>query len=176
MPSRCSLCPASAGADAPLLVPGLLPYQDLDDARGPCPIETRPSLTSGQGFPTSALLTFGQDNPWRWKDCPKHLGGLATSLVSAPSTPVASFTSCDNRSVSLLNPLFVQPLSHVQLCNSLPVYRQAPLAIGFCRQEYWSGLPFPPPGHLPLPGIKPEASALAGGFFTTVPPGKPLRL
>ena len=157
-------------------MPGLLPYQDLDDARGPCPIETRPSLTSGQGFPTSALLTFGQDNPWWWKDCSMHLGGLAASLVSAPSTPVASFTSCDNLSVSLLNPLFVQPLSHVRLCNSLPVDHQAPLAIGFCRQDYWSGLPFPPPGCLPLPGIKPEAPALAGGFLPLCHLGSPMCL
>ena len=41
------------------------------------------------------------------------------------------------------------------------------------RQEYWSGLPFPSAGDLPDPGIEPEAPALAGGFFTTEPPGKP---
>ena len=44
---------------------------------------------------------------------------------------------------------------------------------GFSRQEYWSGLPFPSPGDLPDPGIKPRSSALAGRFFTTEPPGKP---
>ena len=43
---------------------------------------------------------------------------------------------------------------------------QAPLSMGFPRQEYWSGLPFPPPGGLPNPGIEP-AFSLAGGFFTT---------
>ena len=37
----------------------------------------------------------------------------------------------------------------------------------------WSGLPFPPPGDLPNPGIEPVFPALAGGFFTTEPPGKP---
>ena len=50
------------------------------------------------------------------------------------------------------------------------VARQAPLSMGFSRQEYWSGLPFPPPGDLPEPGIKPaspKSPALAGGFFTT---------
>jgi len=41
------------------------------------------------------------------------------------------------------------------------------------RQEYWSGLPFPPPGALPEPGITPVSPALAGRFFTTEPPGKP---
>ena len=40
------------------------------------------------------------------------------------------------------------------------------LSMGFSRQEYWSGLPFPPPGDLLEPGIKPTSSALAGGFFT----------
>ena len=45
-----------------------------------------------------------------------------------------------------------------------------PLSMGSSRQEYWSGLPCPPPGDLPNPGIKPtslESPALAGGFFTT---------
>ena len=51
--------------------------------------------------------------------------------------------------------------------------RQALLSMGFSRQEYWSGLPFPFPGDLPDPGIEPNSPALAGGFFTTEPPGKP---
>ena len=54
---------------------------------------------------------------------------------------------------------------------------QAPPSMGFSRQEYWSGLPFRPPGDLLHPGIEPMspvAPALAGGFYTTEPPGKPL--
>ena len=43
----------------------------------------------------------------------------------------------------------------------------------FARQEYWSGLPFPTPGDLSDPGIEPASSALAGRFFTTLPPGIP---
>ena len=50
---------------------------------------------------------------------------------------------------------------------------QASLSMGFSRQEHWSGLPFPSPGDLPGPGIKPTSPALAGGIFTTKPPGKP---
>ena len=50
---------------------------------------------------------------------------------------------------------------------------QAPLCMGFPRQEYWSGLPFPPPGNLLDPGINPVSPALAGRFFTSEPPGKP---
>ena len=48
---------------------------------------------------------------------------------------------------------------------------------GIHRQEYWSGLPFPPPGHLPDPGTEPASllsPTLAGGFFTTAPPEKPV--
>ena len=44
--------------------------------------------------------------------------------------------------------------------------------MGFSRQEYWIGLPCPPPGDLPDPGIQPQYPALAGGLFTTEPPGK----
>ena len=50
------------------------------------------------------------------------------------------------------------------------VAHQAPLSMGFSRQEYWSGLPGPFPGDLPDPGIEPTSlvsPALAGGFFTT---------
>ena len=53
---------------------------------------------------------------------------------------------------------------------------QAPLSMEFSRQEYWCGLPFPPPGDLPDPGIEPKppaAPALAGRFFTTEPSGNP---
>ena len=50
---------------------------------------------------------------------------------------------------------------------------QAPLSTGFSRQEYWSGLPCPPPGHLSDPGIEPTSPVLADGFSTTEPPGKP---
>ena len=45
--------------------------------------------------------------------------------------------------------------------------------MGFPRQEYWSGLPFPSLGDLPDPGTEPASSALAGGFFTTEPPRNP---
>ena len=45
----------------------------------------------------------------------------------------------------------------------------------FLRQEYWNGLPFPSPGDLPDPRIKVASLALAVGFFTTEPPGKPMQ-
>ena len=57
---------------------------------------------------------------------------------------------------SLFAQLFVTPWT---------VAHQAPLSVGFSRQEYWSGLPFPSPEDLPDPGIEPMSPALAGGFF-----------
>ena len=57
--------------------------------------------------------------------------------------------------------------SCLTLCN-----HQAPLSMGFFRQEYWSGLPFPSPGDLPNPGIESTSPALADGVFTTEPPGE----
>ena len=61
--------------------------------------------------------------------------------------------------------------SHVQLFAILwTIARQAPLSMGFSRQEYWTGLPCRPPGDLPDPGIKLislRSPALSGGFFTT---------
>ena len=45
--------------------------------------------------------------------------------------------------------------------------------MGFSRQEYWIGLPFPSPGDLPDPGIEPASPTLLGGFFTAEPPRKP---
>ena len=71
-----------------------------------------------------------------------------------------------------------QSLSHIWLfATPWTVAHRAALSMGFSRQEYWSGLPFPLPGD--LPGLGTEASclmtpALAGRFFTTEPPGKPL--
>ena len=58
------------------------------------------------------------------------------------------------------------------LASSGTVARQAPLSMAFFRQEYWSGLPFPPPGDLSDPETEPVSLALAGGFFTTAIPGK----
>ena len=63
--------------------------------------------------------------------------------------------------------------SCLTLCDPMDyIAHQAPLSMGFSRQEYWSGLPCPPPGDLPDPVIKPKFPALADRFFTTEPPGK----
>ena len=66
--------------------------------------------------------------------------------------------------------------SHLTLCDPMDVACQAPLSMGFSRQEYWGGLPCPSPGNLPDPGIEPTSllcPALTGGFFPPqlAPPG-----
>ena len=60
------------------------------------------------------------------------------------------------------------------LCNPWTVAHQAPLSTEFSRQEYWSGLPFPSPGDLPDPGIKPGSPALQADSLPSEPPRKPL--
>jgi len=53
------------------------------------------------------------------------------------------------------------------------VVHQAPLSVEFFRQEYWSGLPCPPPGDLPNPGFEPKSPALQVDSLPSEPPGKP---
>ena len=64
-------------------------------------------------------------------------------------------------------------LSHVQLfATPWTIAHQDPQSMGFFRQEYWSGLPFPIPSYRPAPGVKPVSPALVSRFFTPWPPGK----
>ena len=73
--------------------------------------------------------------------------------------------------------LYAQLLSRALLFEApWTVAHQAPLSMGFPRQEYRSGLLLPSPGDLPDPGIKPVSPALVCGFFTTEPPGKPFNV
>ena len=71
-----------------------------------------------------------------------------------------------------------ESLSRVRLFGTpWTIAHQAPLSMEFSRQEYWSGLPFPPPDDIPDPGTEPvstESPTLAHGFFTTELPGKPM--
>ena len=70
----------------------------------------------------------------------------------------------------------VKSLSHVRLfATPWTIASQAPLSMGFSRQEYWSGLPFPSPGDLPNPGVEPGSPALQADALSSQPPGKPKR-
>ena len=59
------------------------------------------------------------------------------------------------------------------VCDPWTVAHQAPPSMGFSRQEYWSGLPFPSPGDFPDPGIKPGSPTLQADALPSKPPGKP---
>ena len=69
----------------------------------------------------------------------------------------------------------VKSLNRVRLfATPWTVAHQAPLSMGFSRQEYWSGLPFPSPGDLSNSGIEPGSPALQADALSSEPPGKPL--
>ena len=71
----------------------------------------------------------------------------------------------------------VKSLSRVRLFGTpWTVAYQAPLSMEFSRQEYWSGLPFPSPGDLPDPGIKPGSPALQADALPSQPSGKPISM
>ena len=100
----------------------------------------------------------------------------AGRLQEGPGPKEKLITFCENqgsvvRGWGLQLDCAVLSLSHVQLfATSWTLARQAPLSVGFPRQEYWSGLPFPSPGGLSHPGREPASllfPAFVGEFFTT---------
>ena len=115
------------------------------------------------GSPRSILAPDGQAGP----------RGAASSLSGGACPWDVGFQffwgfSHPRRFCSSMRAAWLSRLSRVRLFATLwTVAGQAPLSTGFTRQEYWSGLPYPPPGDLPDPGIEPASHALAGRFFTT---------
>ena len=65
--------------------------------------------------------------------------------------------------------------SCLTLCDTMDCSTPGSLSMEFCRQEYWSGLPFPSSGDPPDPGVKPRSSALQTDSLPSEPPGKPCR-
>ena len=106
-----------------------------------------------------------------------------TETAISTFVPVGTLLLHENSVVSFIIILFdfngdthAQSLSRVQLsATPWTVACQAPLSMGFRRQEYWSGLPFPTSGNLSNPGIElvSPVSSTVGRFFTTASPGKP---
>ena len=106
----------------------------------------------------------------------------ATCFTDEAVYPILS-TLCSGTLAKIAETVLIV-LKHAVLCRSVTsasatlrtVVSHAPLTAGFSQQEYWSGWPFPSPGDLPNPGIKPTSPAspaLAGRLFTTEPPRKP---
>ena len=113
------------------------------------------------------LSTLASLNPGKTEGTP-HLFGLQVS--------VWDFLQYFQEIHRFCFVLFLSCCLVAEFCLTLfeIVAHQAPLSMPFPRQEYWSGLPFPSPEDLPHSGIKPTSPALAGGFFTIEPPGKPV--
>ena len=94
-----------------------------------------------------------------------HLFSIVKHFVDKIASPKTFF------SISV-EKLKVKSLSCVQLLvTPWTVAHQAPLSVGFSRQEYWSGLPVPSPGDLPDPGIEPRSHSLQADALASEPPG-----
>ena len=112
-----------------------------------------------------------------WRECNNFVS--ATAKQSKP--PVRAYYVLGHFTHRHLFPKIILMcmcvLIHVWLfATPWIVAHQVPLSMGFFRQEYWTGLPFPPLGDLSDPGVEPKtfvSPTLEGRFFTTEPPGKP---
>ena len=112
-------------------------------------------------------------------ELPLHSQLLTAAVSALFSLPFLDSSFCYQ---SRLSGRWWGQCMHAQLLSRIwlfatpwTVAHQALLSVGVFRQEYWSGLPFPPPGHLPDPGVQPVSPAfpaLEGGFFTTEPGSK----
>ena len=127
----------------------------------------------GQEYPLEkAMTTRSSILAWKipWTEAAGELQSMGSQRVRhdlVAKHALMSYTIC----------IHAQSLSRLQLfATPWTIACQAPLSMGFSRQEYWSGLSFPSPGDHPDPGIEPASlasPALASRFFATAPPGKP---
>ena len=106
----------------------------------------------GRGY---SELRWG--TPSSWHLLCLHPGSLSSTLLISHACVLSCFSSFQ---------LFATPWT---------VARQAPLSVGFSRQEHWIGFPFPSPGDLPSPGIKPRSPALQADSLSSEPPGNQKR-
>jgi len=130
---------------------------------------------------------FGPPSPSHPSKFSQSTGFGFPALISRFPLALYFMFSCYSlHSSYLLLPHYVQnSVLYVCVCFSVSfsvvsnsatpwtVAHQAPLSMGFSRQEYWSGLPFPYPGDLPNPGIEPRSPALQGDSLLSEPPWKP---
>ena len=103
--------------------------------------------------------------------CSQERGNQADFLEGKRQLKPAKLGKRENIYIHIQNAYVLSCFSHVWFfVTPWTVALQAPLSMGFSRQEYWSGLPWPPPGGLPDPRTEPVSlmpPALVGGFFTT---------
>ena len=111
-------------------------------------------------WPLSPVPRARWRNPGKVCDCLLNRNPLTAGLPSVSPHPT-------------LNCVHAKSFSRVRLfATPWTVARLAPLSMGFSRQEYWCGLPCPPPGDLPDPGIEPKSPTLQADSIPSEPPGK----
>ena len=126
----------------------------------------------------SSHIDYGEENWSKPILCQTHWGqGSRIESLRHPDITAYHSWCVSFKSTTLL---FTINFNEMLLCSrkvvsdsfATPwtVVHQAPLSMGFSRQEYWGGLPFPSPADLPHPGIEPTSPAMAGRFFTTESP------
>ena len=129
------------------------------------------------------IILWKKQNDWDPREAPKWLKSPTKIASVSEGTEAAKMLPCTERiwetwanrsfvtNLRYDTAVVLSCLSHVRLFSTLwTVACQAPLSMGFSRQEYWSELPCPPPGDLPDPWIEPKSlrsPVLAGGLFTT---------
>ena len=124
-------------------------------------------------------MGFSRQQYWNGWPCPPpgdlpDPGIKPTFLTSAALARGFFSTSTTWEALPSVQFSSFQSLSRVRLfATPWTVAHQAPPSMGFSRQVYWSGLPFPSPGDLPNPGIKPRSPAFQADALTSEPPGKP---
>ena len=134
------------------------------------PMDHSPLGSSVHGILQARILEWVSTSSSRWSSRPWDQTHV--SCVSWIAGRFLTWGATGKFKVLFIQMCCAQSFSYVQLfATSWTVACQAPLSVGFSWQEYWSGLSFPSPGDLPGPGIEPMSPALAGGFFSTEPPG-----
>ena len=150
-----------------------LPFPPPGDLPKPGIKPTSPAL-AGRFFTTEPL---GKPLIAKYKDSNPGSFSLFVSQALFLRKVETYCSGLDHYKVALLHisegPCASVAQSFPTLCNPMGCSPPGSSSMGFSRQEYWNGLPFPSPEDLPDPGIKPRSPELAGRFFTTEPPGKP---
>ena len=153
---------SASRAPASSQMPGLLKGTEMPWPR-PRPLKLTPSQGGWRVTHFRSSLANAHKQP-EWRSTFRGHPGFTDEDPEAPSRVV-----CHCYCAYVLS-----RFSHVPLFATVwTVARQAPLSMGYFRQEYWSGLPFPSPGDLPNPGIEPGSPALQADSLLSEPLGKP---
>ena len=131
--------------------------------RSPCPAAGQQPLLGNSRMPVGGNGDPAQPKANKGR---KGLGSKVTSLRPQENAFLVALSPPPHITVSSGSRSVVPDSFH-------PMVLQAPLSMGFSRQERWSGLPVPSPGDLPDPGIEPRSPALQGDSLPSEPPGKP---